>query len=98
MQQRVTETRDVSSTGDHMNTDSENRFIEMLESAGIDPEIAVHGSAEAIIKEMRRRCGMCENVDLCDRWLAGKVVKGGTSFCLNAKTVRNLARKIRRAG
>jgi len=79
----------------YMNTGSEDRMIEMLKRAGIDPEIAILGETEAAIKEIRRRCQSCENEDLCDRWLAGKVVKGGTSFCPNAKTFRNLMRKTR---
>ena len=75
---------------------SERRMTGMLKRAGVDPEVATGGDATAIIKEVRSRCRRCESEDLCDRWLEGKVVKGGNSFCPNARIFRNLARKTRR--
>jgi hypothetical protein len=75
---------------------SERRMMGMLKRAGVDPEVATGSDATAIIKEVRRRCRRCESEDLCDRWLEGKVVKGGNSFCPNARIFRNLARKTGR--
>lgn len=88
----------ISCSRSYMNTGSEKRMREMLKRAGVDSEIDINGNTEAVIKEMRRRCRSCENEDLCDRWLAGYVVKGGISFCPNARMFRNLAGKTRRAG
>ena len=79
-----------------MDIDSEKRMRGMLERAGVDSDIAMHGELDAIIDEVRRQCRDCQNEDLCARWLAGKVVKGGNSFCPNARVLRNLARTIER--
>ncbi len=100
MRHRLIEVLNVSTIaciGRYMNTGSEKRMREMLKRAGVDSEIAIHGNTEAVIKEMRRQCRSCENEYLCDRWIAGDVVKGGISFCPNARMFRNLARKTRRA-
>lgn len=63
---------------------SERRMMRMLMRAGVDPDIAARGDKEAIIKDIRSRCGKCRAEDLCERWLAGKV-EGGNSFCPNAQ-------------
>ena len=76
-----------------MNTSLDERMIGRLKRAGVNLQIAMHGDFEAIRKEVRRRCKTCENEDLCERWLAEKVIKGGNSFCPNARLFRNLARK-----
>ena len=63
---------------------SQGRMMQMLTRAGVDPEVARHGDTEAIIQDVRSRCGKCRFEDLCDRWLAGKV-EGDNSFCPNAQ-------------
>jgi ribosomal protein S27AE len=63
---------------------SGRRMMHMLTLAGVDPEVAKHGDTEAIIQDVRSRCGRCRFEDLCDRWLAGKV-EGDNSFCPNAQ-------------
>ena len=68
---------------------SERRMMQMLTRAGVDPEVARHGDTEAIMQDVRSRCGKCRAEDLCDRWLAGKV-EGDNSFCPNAQIFRNL--------
>ena len=70
---------------------SGRRMMHMLTSAGVDPEVASHGDTEAIMQDVRSRCGKCRFEDLCDRWLAGKV-EGDNSFCPNAQIFRVLTR------
>ena len=70
---------------------SGRRMMHMLTRAGVDPEVARHGDAEAIIQDVRSRCLRCRSEDLCDRWLAGKV-EGDDSFCPNAQIFRALTR------
>lgn len=73
----------------HVAAASERRMMHMLTRAGVDPEVARHGDTEAIIQDVRSRCGRCRSEDLCDRWLAGKV-EGDNSFCPNAQIFRLL--------
>jgi len=68
---------------------SGKRMMQMLTRAGVDPEIVRQGNAEAIIQDVRRRCGRCRFEGLCDSWLAGKV-EGDNSFCPNAQIFRLL--------
>jgi len=68
---------------------SGRRMMQMLTRAGVDPEIVRQGNAEAIIQDVRRRCGRCRFEGLCDSWLAGKV-EGDNSFCPNAQIFRLL--------
>jgi len=75
----------------YMAAASERRMMHMLARAGVDPEVAKHGDTEAIIQDVRSRCGRCRSEDLCDRWLAGKV-EGENSFCPNAQIFRILTR------
>jgi hypothetical protein len=70
-------------------TASDRRMMHMLTRAGVDPEVARHGDTEAILEDVRRRCGRCRFEGLCDRWLAGKV-EGDNSFCPNARIFRTL--------
>jgi hypothetical protein len=72
-------------------TASDRRMMHMLTRAGVDPEVARHGDTEAILEDVRRRCGRCRFEGLCDRWLAGKV-EGDNSFCPNAQIFRTLTR------
>lgn len=73
----------------HTTAASENRMMHMLSLAGVDPEVAKQGNAEAIIQDVRSRCIRCRSEALCDRWLAGKV-EGDNSFCPNAQIFRML--------
>jgi len=70
---------------------SERRMMQMLQRAGLDPEIATQGDTEAIIREVRRRCRKCQSEDLCRRWLAGEE-EGQNTFCPNAEVFRELNR------
>lgn len=73
---------------------SEKRMMQMLIRAGVDPDIASRGDKEAVIKDIRSRCGKCRAEGLCERWLAGKV-EGENAFCPNAQIFSALA-NIRR--
>jgi hypothetical protein len=70
---------------------SARRMMQMLTRAGVDPEVARQGDAEAIMQDVRSRCQKCSSEALCDRWLAGKA-EGDNSFCPNAPIFRRLAR------
>ncbi len=70
---------------------SERRMKEMLQRAGLDPEIATQVDAESIIREVRRRCRRCQSEDFCERWLAGEE-GGDNSFCPNAQVFEELKR------
>ncbi len=67
---------------------SEKRMKEMLQLAGLDPEILTQGDSESIIREVRRRCRKCQSEDLCERWLAGE----DNAFCPNAQVFEELNR------
>jgi hypothetical protein len=75
---------------------SGRRMIRMLARAGVDPEVAKRGDTEAIIRDVRSRCGRCRSEDLCDRWLAGNV-EGDNSFCPNAQIFRSLMKPAGRS-
>ena len=70
---------------------SERRMKEMLQRAGLDPEIATQVDSESIIREVRRRCRKCQSEDLCERWLAGEE-GGDNAFCPNAEVFEELNR------
>jgi len=70
---------------------SGRRMMNMLAHAGVDPEVARHGDAEAVMRDVRSRCRRCRSEDLCDRWLAGGV-EGENGFCPNARIFRGLTR------
>jgi ribosomal protein S27AE len=73
----------------HVAAASERRMTNMLTRAGVSPEVAKHGDTEAIMQDVRSRCGKCRSEALCDRWLAGNV-EGDNSFCPNAQIFRML--------
>ena len=73
----------------NMAATSEGRRMKMLARVGVDPEVARRGDAEAIMRDVRSRCGKCRAEDLCDRWLAGSV-EGDNDFCPNAQIFRSL--------
>jgi hypothetical protein len=70
---------------------SARRMMHMLTRAGVDPEVARRGDSEAIIQDVRNRCGKCRFEDWCERWLAGEV-EGDNSFCPNSQIFRILTR------
>ena len=61
---------------------SERRMMDMMRSAGLDPELARYGDHEAIISAARGQCRRCQSEDLCERWLRGEVA-GENEFCPN---------------
>ena len=82
---------------EYMVTASERRMMRMLTRVGLDPEIATLRDAEAIMKEVRRRCQKCYKKKLCENWLAGEV-KGDNSFCPNARVFDRLQKTAGRTG
>ena len=70
---------------------SEKRMLQMLRTAGLDPEITMHGGSEAIISEVRRRCRKCQSEGPCEQWLAGEK-EGDNLFCPNAQVFEELKR------
>jgi len=68
----------------YLAANSERRMRAMLQSVGLDPEIASIGGFETIMTEVRRRCGACTSEDVCERWLDGEL-QGDNDFCPNAK-------------
>ncbi len=79
----------------YLAANSERRMLTMLESIGLDPEIATSGEIPTIMKEVRQRCRSCATEAVCERWLQGNE-KGDNSFCPNAKVFEAL-KKHRRA-
>ena len=63
---------------------SERRMLAMLESVGLDPEIATSGDMDTIMGEVRHRCQRCQSEALCERWLKGEET-GSNEFCPNAR-------------
>jgi len=70
---------------------SERRMRKMLESVGLDPEIAASGEIPTIMKDIRQRCQSCASEDVCERWLSGKK-EGGNAFCPNARVFEILGK------
>lgn len=68
----------------YLAANSERRMRMMLESVGLDPEIATSGEISTIIKEVRQRCRHCATEDVCERWLKGNE-EGDNEFCPNAR-------------
>ncbi len=68
----------------YLAVNSERRMRAMLESVGLDPEIAASGEIPTIMKEVRQRCRSCASESVCERWLQGKK-DDSNDFCPNAK-------------
>ena len=68
----------------YLAANSERRMLTMLESVGLDPEIATSGEVPTIMKEVRQRCRNCATEAVCERWLQGNE-EGDNAFCPNAK-------------
>jgi hypothetical protein len=80
----------------YLATNSERRMHAMLESVGLDPEIATKNQIPTILKEVRERCRSCATEAVCERWLQGKQ-EGGNDFCPNAKVFEVLKKYDRAA-
>jgi hypothetical protein len=80
----------------YLAANSERRMLTMLESVGLDPEIATSGEIPTIMKEVRQRCRSCATEAVCERWLQGNE-KGDNSFCPNAKVFEALEKHSRAA-
>lgn len=68
----------------YLANNSERRMRAMLDSVGLDPEMAASGEIPAIMKEVRQRCRSCASEDVCEHWLAGGK-EDSNDFCPNAK-------------
>ena len=68
----------------YLAANSERRMLTMLESIGLDSEIATSGEVPTIMKEVRQRCRSCATEAVCERWLQGNE-EGENTFCPNAK-------------
>lgn len=68
----------------YLAVNSERRMRTMLESVGLDPEIATSGEIPTIMKKVRQRCRSCASEAVCERWLQGKK-DDSNDFCPNAK-------------
>ena len=68
----------------YLAANSERRMLTMIESVGLDAEIATSGEIPAIMKEVRHRCQNCATEAVCERWLQ-RNEEGDNSFCPNAK-------------
>ena len=68
----------------YLAVNSERRMQAMLESVGLDPEIATSGEIPTIMKEVRQRCRSCASESVCERWLLGRK-DDSNDFCPNAK-------------
>ena len=80
----------------YLATNSERRMLTMLESVGLDREIATSGEVPTIMKEVRQRCRSCATEAVCERWLQGNE-EGDNSFCPNAKAFEVLKKYSRAA-
>lgn len=68
----------------YLAANSERRLRKMLESVGLDPEIAASGEIPTIMEDVRKRCQSCASEGVCERWLSG-TKEDGNAFCPNAK-------------
>jgi hypothetical protein len=80
----------------YLAANSERRMLTMIESVGLDPEIATSGEIPAIMKEVRQRCRSCATEAVCERWLQ-RNGEGDNSFCPNAKAFEVLKKYSRTA-
>ena len=63
---------------------SERRMLSMLDSVGLDADIASDEDLKTIMGEVRQRCKSCTAEDVCERWLRGDE-EGDNAFCPNAR-------------
>jgi hypothetical protein len=76
---------------------SERRMMSMIDSLGLDPEIASNAEFGAIMGEVRQRCKGCTAEDVCERWLRGDE-EGDNAFCPNARVFEILNKYKQAAG
>ena len=63
---------------------SERRMLSMLDSLGLDSDIASNDDLKTVMGEVRQRCRACTSEDVCERWLRGDE-EGDNAFCPNAR-------------
>ena len=63
---------------------SERRMLSMLDSLGLDSDIASNDDLKTVMGEARQRCQSCTSEDVCERWLRGDE-EGDNAFCPNAR-------------
>ena len=63
---------------------SERRMRSMIDSVGLDPDIASSGDLKTVMGEARQRCKACTAEDVCERWLRGDE-EGDNAFCPNKR-------------
>ncbi len=63
---------------------SERRMLSMIDSLGLDKEIATNAELGTVMGEIRQRCRGCAAEDVCERWLRGDE-EGDNAFCPNAR-------------
>jgi hypothetical protein len=80
----------------YLAANSERRMRAMLESVGLDPEIAMSGEIPTIMKEVRQRCRSCASESVCERWLQGRK-DDDNDFCPNARVFEVLRKHSRAA-
>ena len=68
----------------YLTVNSERRMLAMIDSVGLDAEIATSGEIPDIMKKVRQRCRSCPTEAVCERWLL-RNEKGDNSFCPNAE-------------
>jgi hypothetical protein len=68
----------------YLATNSERRMQAMLESVGLDPEVASMEGIDTIMSEVRQRCSACNAESVCEQWLAGDK-ESENDFCPNAR-------------
>lgn len=70
---------------------SERRMRSMLDSLGLDADLAMSGDMATVMGEVRQRCRNCSSEDVCERWLKGEE-GGDNAFCPNARVFEILNR------
>ncbi len=75
--------------GRYLAVSSERRMLTMLDSIGLDPDIASNSELESIMSDVRKRCKSCTTEDVCERWLTCNE-KRDNDFCPNSKVFEAL--------
>ena len=68
----------------YLSRNSERRMLSMIDSLGLDKEIATDAKFGTLMGEVRQRCRGCTAEDVCERWLRGDE-EGDNAFCPNAR-------------
>ena len=68
----------------YLNRNSERRMLSMIDSLGLDTDIASNEELGTLMVEVRQRCRGCTAEDVCERWLRGDE-EGDNAFCPNAR-------------